>query len=111
MNKLVFLSLTAIPIIMMLNVTGSGGSGIGVNGTLTVQDVFGGGPRFDYDEKYPEYADCWTDGWDDGQDHPFDQDRNDECKGEDKGNQYYRAFIFGCKDAGNSEETCERFTD
>ena len=56
---------------------------------------------------------CWKDGYDDGQDNPFDQDRYEEChfNAEGTDNPYYHAFIFGCKDAGNIEETCERFTD
>lgn len=51
---------------------------------------------------------CQVDGFDDGQNNPFDHDRNKEC--EDKGNQSYRAFIVGCKEAGNTEEVCEAFT-
>lgn len=50
-----------------------------------------------------------VEGHDDGQDHPFDHDRNEECK--DKENQYFRAFIKGCKDAGNTEEICETFAN
>lgn len=75
-------------------------------------NVNAGGPRFDYDERYediPGAPECWVDGFDDGLEKPIDQDRNEEC--EDKGNQYYRGWLAGCVDAGNTRETCERFTD
>jgi hypothetical protein len=81
------------------------------SGNLLV--VYAGGPERDYDERYediPGTNECWYDGYADGQDHPFNHDRNEECK--DKGNQYYRAFIEGCKSVeGNTEETCEIATD
>jgi hypothetical protein len=50
---------------------------------------------------------CANDGFDDGQNNPFNHDRYDEC-----GDDYYEAFIDGCASVeGNTEETCERFTD
>lgn len=79
---------------------------------LTIPNVYASGAARDYDEAYedvPGAPECWYDGYEDGQNNPFNEDRNEECK--DKGNQYYRAFIHGCKAANNSEETCERFTD
>jgi hypothetical protein len=27
------------------------------------------------------------------------------------GRPYYEGFMYGCMDAGNTQETCERFTD
>ncbi|MGH9974998.1 MAG: hypothetical protein ACRD8Z_04070 [Nitrososphaeraceae archaeon] len=44
----------------------------------------------------------------DGLENPIDQERNEECV--DKGNQYYRGWLAGCVDAGNTRETCEAFT-
>lgn len=79
---------------------------------IGIQSAYAGGPRMDWDERYediPGAPECWVDGFDDGQNNPFEHERNDECK--DKGNQYYRAFIVGCKEAGNTEEVCEAFTD
>jgi hypothetical protein len=77
------------------------------------QYVYAGGPEWDCDDRYdqiPDACNCWHDGYIDGQDHPFDHDRNEECK--DKGNQYYEAFIQGCKSVeGNTEEICETATD
>lgn len=52
---------------------------------------------------------CWDDGYDDGQNNPFDQDRYGHFNAEGTDNPYYHAL--GCKDAGNTEETCETFTD
>jgi hypothetical protein len=79
----------------------------------SAQFVYAGGPERDYDEAYediPGANECWYDGYADGQDNPFNHDRNEECK--DKGNQYYRAFIHGCKSVeGNTEDTCETATD
>jgi hypothetical protein len=51
----------------------------------------------------PGANECWYDGYDENN-NPINQDRYEEC-GEDKCNQYYRAFIHGCKSTGNSEET------
>ena len=79
---------------------------------IGIQSAYAGGPRMDWDERYediPGAPECWVDGFDDGRDNPFDHESNEEC--EDKGNQYYHAFIVGCKDAGNTEEVCEAFTD
>ena len=45
----------------------------------------------------------------DGRDGPFIQSRNDECT--DKGNQYYRGWLVGCVDAGNTRDECETFAD
>jgi hypothetical protein len=82
-----------------------------VSGNLLV--VHAGAPERDYDERYediPGTNECWYDGYADGQEYPFNHDRNEECKA--KGNQYYRAFIEGCKAVeGNTEDTWERATD
>lgn len=73
----------------------------------------GGGPEWDYDERFediPGAPECWHDGYIDRRDNPFDYDRNEECR--DKGNQYYRAFIHGCKSVeGNTEGICVSTTD
>jgi hypothetical protein len=78
------------------------------------QTVFATGAARDYDEAYedvPGAPECWYDGYEDGQNNGFNQDRNEEC-GSDKGDQYYRAFIHGCKSVeGNTEDICEAFTD
>lgn len=52
------------------------------------------------------YRDCVTES---GQNTPFNQDKNNECRFID--NQYYKGFIDGCIDAGNTKEICEYFTD
>jgi hypothetical protein len=75
-------------------------------------NLFAGGPRMDWDERYeniPGAPQCWIDGFDDGQNGPFNHNRNEECV--DKGNQYYRAFLVGCEDAGNTKDICESATD
>ena len=80
-------------------------------GVATI-NVYASGPEYDYNEKYeniPGVVDCWHDGYVDGQGSDLNQDRNDECR--DVGNQYYEGFIQGCKDAGNTKDTCELFTD
>ncbi|MGH9952795.1 MAG: hypothetical protein ACRD5J_14315 [Nitrososphaeraceae archaeon] len=96
--KLVLLAL------LLVAVVGSG---------MSMTNVYAGGARMDWDERYehiPGAPVCWVDGYDDGRDNPFDHERNEEC--EDKGNQYYRAFIHGCASVeGNTEEICENFTD
>jgi hypothetical protein len=83
-------------------------------------NIYAGGPRNDWFTDYnniPGAPQCWQDGYDDGLDHPFNQDRHKECIFEldpnpyDRGKPYYEAFIIGCKDAGNTEEICETFTD
>lgn len=46
--------------------------------------------------------------------NPFDQDRHKQCIFDipSRFNQpYYEAFVFGCIEAGNTEETCERNID
>jgi len=79
----------------------------------SVPFVYAGGPEWDYDERFediPGAPECWHDGYIDGRDNPFDYDRSEECR--DKGNQYYRAFIHGCKSVeGNTEDTCVNTTD
>ncbi|MGH9984057.1 MAG: hypothetical protein ACRD8W_08885 [Nitrososphaeraceae archaeon] len=104
MNKLIFLAL--IPVIMLI-----------------VPNVYAGGARSDWSDHYdniPGAPKCWQDGYDDGQNGPFDQVRHEECivdipedikYGSEFNEPYYEAFIYGCQDAGNTEETCERFTD
>ena len=102
MNKLIFLSLS-IPVLMLL-----------------VPNVYAGGARSDWSDHYDNVEGapkCWQDGYDDGLDHPFDQDRHKECTFDIPKNvsnfnkPYYEAFIYGCQDAGNTEDICEGFTD
>lgn len=57
----------------------------------------------------PLIEDCRDVGYSDGQNTPFNQDKNNECRFID--NQYYKGFIDGCIDAGNTKEICEYFTD
>jgi hypothetical protein len=79
---------------------------------IGIQSAYAGGPRMDWDERYediPGAPECWVDGFDDGLENPIDQERNEECR--DKGDQYYRGWLAGCVDAGNTRETCEKFTD
>jgi hypothetical protein len=85
-----------------------------------VPQVYAGGARSDWSDHYdniPGAPECWQDGYDDGQNDSFDQDRHEECifdVPEEVSNfnePYYEAFIHGCRHAGNTEETCERFTD
>lgn len=82
-------------------------------GTVLTTPAYAGGAAFDHDEAYediPGANECWYDGYEDGQNNPFSQDRNEEC--EDKGNQYYRAFLHGCESVeGNSKDSCEKATD
>jgi hypothetical protein len=66
------------------------------------------------DQEIDILAKCSDDGYEDGLNHPFDYERNKECDLLDKGagidvdkSTYHQAFIEGCKNAGNSEETCE----
>ena len=84
--------------------------------------VYAGGPREDWPDIYGEMGDegdraaeCWVSGFDDGQNNPFNQDRHKECLFDTENSYankpYYEAFKVGCRDAGNTEEICERFTD
>lgn len=92
---------------------------------LLVPNVYAGGAREDWSDKYDNLEgapQCWMDGYDDGQNNPFDQDRHKECIFDEveknkegkfccNGFPYYEGWIYGCMDAGNTQETCERFTD
>jgi hypothetical protein len=82
--------------------------------------AFSTGARSDWSDHYDDYPGapkCWQDGYDDGLDNPFDGDRHRECifdvpREVSSFNQpYYEAFMHGCRDAGNTEETCERFVE
>jgi hypothetical protein len=84
--------------------------------------VYAGGAREDWSEKYddiPGAPECWVDGYDDGLENPFDQDRHKECIFDVEksgglccnGKPYYEGFMYGCMDAGNTKETCDKFTD
>jgi hypothetical protein len=49
----------------------------------TITDVYAGGPRHNYDERYedvPGAPQCWTDGFDDGANNSFDENRDKEFK-------------------------------
>jgi hypothetical protein len=87
---------------------------------LTISNVYASGARSDWSDHYSDYEgapECWQDGYDDGQNGPFDQGRHKECvfdipKDVSNFNEpYYEAFVHGCRHAGNTEETCEKFTD
>lgn len=90
---------------------------------LLVPLVWGSGARMDWSDKYDDIAgapECWVDGYDDGQDNPFSQDKHKECLFDVEqsdselccnGRPYYEGFMYGCMDAGNTQETCDRFTD
>jgi hypothetical protein len=69
--------------------------------------VYAGGTRGDYDERYediPGGPDCWLEGYDAGFTGKYDQSRANECL--DLGDQYNRAWKFGCKDAEYTLEEC-----
>jgi hypothetical protein len=73
------------------------------------------GDKYDWPETYdrlndPQVFSCWENGFDDGQNDDFSQNRHDSCQF-NVGQPYYEAFIIGCKNAGNSEDICESFTD
>jgi hypothetical protein len=53
-----------------------------------------------------KHSECFMAGQSDGADHPFDASRFDRC-----GKNYQDGFLKGCKDAGNSEETCQSAED
>ena len=79
----------------------------------TVTNAYAGGARSDWSDKYdsiPGAPECWQDGYDDGLDRPFNRDRYNDCDTA-VGNPYMDAFMHGCRHAGNTEETCEKFTD
>lgn len=84
-----------------------------------VQYANAGGARSDWSDFYDNVEgapQCWQDGYEDGLDHPFNQDIHKQCQFDieghpDFGKPYYEAFIYGCIDAGNTRETCEKFTD
>lgn len=77
------------------------------------QQVYATGAARDYDERYediPGANECWFDGYSDGENDRFNHDKDDACQ--DKGNQYYRAFIYGCMSVeGNTKDACESATD
>ena len=83
---------------------------------LLVPNVYAGGPRGDWFGEYadvPGAVDCWYNGYDSGFAGKYDKDRAKECifneiefKEEDRHKPYYKAFIIGRKDGGNTEEEC-----
>jgi hypothetical protein len=90
---------------------------------LLIPYAYAGGAREDWSDKYtsiPGAPECWVDGYDDGLDNPFSQKKHKKCifdveKSNSElccnGKPYYEGFMYGCMDARNTEETCERFTD
>lgn len=55
---------------------------------------------------------CYESGIRDGNDRPFSDSAYEECGDFGDGAQkYYKGFIDGCIDAGNTKDTCETFTD
>jgi hypothetical protein len=82
---------------------------IGTMTTNTVPNVYAGGPRADYDERYedvPGASECWIDGYDAGFAGKYDKDRADECK-DIPGNQYDTSWNHGCKNGGYMSDECE----
>jgi hypothetical protein len=78
-----------------------------------IPNVYAGGPEYDIDEKYgnlPGSGECWFDGYNTGLEENINQNRLDECYF-DPGNAYLDAWIYGCRDAGNTEDMCITFTD
>jgi hypothetical protein len=53
-----------------------------------------------------KHTECFNAGVSDGRDHPFDASRFDRC-----GKNYQDGFLKGCKDVGNSAETCQSSED
>src|SRR5919106_1272276 len=74
----------------------------------SLQSVFAGGPRLDYDETYediPGAPDCWVDGYDAGFAEVCVTDRANQ--GNDiPGDQYNRSWSYGCSDRGLTEDEC-----
>ena len=65
-----------------------------ISSVSSSSNVFAGGPRHDYDERYEDIQgapQCWTDGFDDGVNDSYDTDRANECA-DIPGDQYNRAF-------------------
>ena len=70
--------------------------------------VYAGGTRGDYDQRYediPGAPECWVDGYDAGVAGEYDIDRANECN-DIPGDQYNRSWLYGCEDAGYTEQEC-----
>jgi hypothetical protein len=95
MNKLIFLDLGLIPVLMLL-----------------VPSVYAGGPRgdsSDIDPPIPGSHECWVDGYDAGFAGKYDKDRADGCI--DKADEYNGSWIWGCKHSGLTENECNDIRD
>jgi len=78
---------------------------------LFLQNAFSGGPRLDYDEAYedvPGAPDCWVNGYDAGFAGKYDKNRADQCN-EIEGDQYNKAWIYGCEKADYTQQQCNDF--
>ena len=74
----------------------------------TMPNVYAGGPRLDYDERYsgvPGAPDCWVDGWDYGTAHIYDKTRAEICK-DIPGDQFNAAWDHACQNQ-YSPDSCE----
>ena len=92
MNKLIFLGLGLIPILM-----------------LTVSNVYASGPRYDSPENSTAFGGaCWEDGYDAGFAGKYDEDRADECI-EKANDEYNGSWKWACKDAGYMPDECQDF--
>jgi hypothetical protein len=79
----------------------------------TIANVYAGGPRLDYDERYedvPGAPECWVDGYDAGFAQKYDKDRADECA-DIPGDQYNASWGYGCIDSGLTEADCNDIKD
>jgi hypothetical protein len=73
---------------------------------ITLALVIGGLPVSNMNIQAKKHSECFKAGQSDGADHPFDASRFDRC-----GKNYQDGFLKGCKDAGNSEDTCQSAED
>ena len=79
-----------------------------------IPNVYAGGPRLDYDEKYEALGqenmdwvvNCWADGYDDGFEWTMTMERADGCENS-IGNPYLEAWTYGCIDTNETREYCE----
>jgi hypothetical protein len=73
---------------------------------LAIPNVYAGGPRLDWDQRYediPGAPECWVDGYDAGFAGKYDKDRANECK-DIPGDQYNASWGYGCEEAGYMED-------
>jgi len=76
--------------------------------TVSVSDVYAGGPRLNYPEDgeaSPEENDCHLNGYDSGFAGKYNKDRADECQYGEK-NHYNFAWDIGCEDRALTGAEC-----